>query len=163
MEFLYIFFLLVVPALNFYLSVFNEAGLLPYRFGYLSFANLTHLTIAIMSVWYLGWVWGIFIFLLYFFGIIDSSLMWWIRYLYMKKNPSLSTTAYSLFSVLTIGQIIFTVVSLFVADFEQLRDTVEWHIWREGYLYIVIIVIVMVVGYLIHFILLRSVKKVRNE
>ena len=150
MELVYVFFLLVLPLTNLYLNLYDRSGLLPFHFGYVGLSNISHILFAILSVWYLGWLWGIIIFLLYFFGIFDYSFAWWIRYLYMRKKTSLSMPIYNFYYLSILSQMVFTIVSFFIADFEQLRDSIEWHIWREGYLYITIVAIVMATGFAFH-------------
>lgn len=101
-------------------SVYN-----PYPFGTTFFCIIQHPLLLIMSIYYLGWLWGIVLFLCHIFGIIHATVSWVLsipRLITNDHNKLLRIMKRNIAMLIPmfIIVLVFTIVSFFVADYECL-------------------------------------------
>ena len=160
MSYLFLILVLLFCGINNYLAFFANNGKLPAPMGFNVFAVFAHLAILVMSIWYLGWLFGIIFFVLYILNILDAGISWIIRYMLLNKYfskqeaPQLSTSIYSFFSFFVFGIIIFTIISFFASEFMSFKYLIE----HNDYEFLIYFGIVFVVGFVLRTILIK-VKK----
>ncbi len=154
-------FLLVVfsfSGINNYLLTFDTAGRLPASIGFNLFAKIGHIAIAVMSIWNLGWIWGIIFYLTYLLNLINGSFTWIITYSLSAKdiergtNPTLNGSVYSFFSFLTLITVVLCIVSFFTGEFENFKAIIEYYDYTPA----IIFGIAGVVGFGIRYLLLKK-------
>ena len=69
MELLFLIFFVLSSQLIHSVAMDQQTGFNPYPFGTTIFCLLQHPLLLIMSIFYLGWLWGIVLFLCHLFGI----------------------------------------------------------------------------------------------
>ena len=106
-------------------AVDQQNGFNPYPFGTTIFCIAQHPLLLVSSIYYLGWLWGSVLFLAHIFGIVHGTVSWILdipvflvqndrqlfRFLRLKIN---------LLPFALLANIVFTVSSFFIADFESL-------------------------------------------
>ena len=106
-------------------AVNQQTGFNPYPLGSTLLCMIQHPLLLTMSIYYLGWLWGIAIFLCHFFGIVHMTVSW------VFSIPTLLAKDYdriiqikeielALLSPMFIIVLVFTVVSFFVAQYKSL-------------------------------------------
>lgn len=124
MEIIFIVLFVVSSHLIHSIAVDQQQGFNPYQFGVTVFCILLHPLLLISSIFYLGWVWGIVLFLCHFFGILHGTVSW------VLDIPVLLTTSYQQIDTLVklkinllipviLANLIFTITSFFVSDFKS--------------------------------------------
>jgi len=143
MEYAFLVAALVLGSLNNYLVPFYQGRL------FNTVASVGHFSILVMSIWYLGWLWGIVFFLLYFFSIIHSTVGWLIIYPLLPKFFSsnrfmkvLFGAFFSFVFLLVPCSVILMVVSFFVSKYKCLITLLE----DGSYGVLIYVGIAMVVG-----------------
>lgn len=106
-------------------AVDQRSGFNPFPFGTSILCILQHPLLLVMSIFYLGWVWGPVLFLCHLFGILHMTVSWVldIPTLLAKDYRQLQRLIKTKIALLTPMLIIvlgFTVTSFFVADFKSL-------------------------------------------
>lgn len=89
-----------------------------------------HIILLVMSIYYMGWLWGIILFLCHFFAVIHMTIGWTLNIPVLILNHRnnvldslhLIKLNYIFISPMLIISLIFTVVSFFVADFKSMFD-----------------------------------------
>ncbi len=113
----------------------QNLGICPYPLGLNIICVFYHLILLVISIYYMGWVCGIILFLCHFFAIIHMTIGWTLNIpvlILLHKNRTINSpylTAkmfrliemnYILLSPMLILTFIFTFVSFFVADFKSM-------------------------------------------
>jgi hypothetical protein len=152
---------LIVSAVNNYLIFFNRLGKIPYPVGFNTFAVLAHLSTLVMSIWYLGLLFGIVYFALYQLNILDAGFTWIYRFLIFKKFnlrnevPELSIGICGSFTFIVIGMILFAIISFFVTKYKSLRYLIEYN----DYKFLIGFGIILVLGNIIRIIVMKTMYK----
>lgn len=103
----------------------QKIGYNPYPFGTTIICLLVHLVLLILSIYYLGWLWGIVLFLCHLFGIVHATVSWVLGIPQLVANSmdrimSIMKARLRLLGPILALDIIFAVVSFFVSDFKSL-------------------------------------------
>jgi hypothetical protein len=159
----YVFFIitLLFSGINNYLLIFSEMGKIPYPFGYNIFAKFGHLAILVMSIWHLGWLFGIIFFGLYLLNLLDACITWIVKYALINKyisnnkEPELSIGIYNFFTFLVIVVIVLTIASFFSSKFGEFRYQIE----NGEYKFLIYFGITLVVGFILRVILMKNMGK----
>lgn len=125
MELLFLFFFILSSQLIQSVARDQQAGFNPYPFGTTIFCLLQHPVLLVMSIFYLGYLWGIVLFLCHLFGIVHMTISW------VLDIPTLLAKDYdklmkimkfkiALLAPMLIVIFVFTVVSFFAGDFKAL-------------------------------------------
>lgn len=107
------------------IAVDQRSGFSPYPLGSTILCMLMHPILFAMSVFYLGWLWGIVLFLLHLFGIIHMTISWVCELpTLLTRNPEL-VIGYMRFKVLLLTPmlvtiLVFIIVSFLCGEFESL-------------------------------------------
>ncbi|MBQ9929636.1 MAG: hypothetical protein IJO72_02515 [Oscillospiraceae bacterium] len=125
MELLFLIFFILSSQLIHSVASDQQTGFNPYPFGATIFCLLQHPLLLIMSIFYLGWLWGIVLFLCHLFGIVHMTISWVldIPTLLAKDFDKLikfMKFKIALLAPMLIVILVFTVVSFFVSDFMAL-------------------------------------------
>lgn len=125
MEILFIVVFILSSQLIHSVAVDQENGYNPYKFGATTFCILQHPLLLITSIFYLGWLWGIAIFLCHLFGIINLTVSWVldIPLLLLKNSDKFENflkLKVTLLPYMFIILLVFTIASFFLSSFESL-------------------------------------------
>lgn len=125
MELLFLIFFILSSQLIHSVASDQQTGFNPYPFGATIFCLLQHPFLLIMSIFYLGWLWGIVLFLCHLFGIVHMTVSWIfdIPTLLAKDFDKLMRfmkLKIALLAPMLIAILVFTVVSFFVSNFKSL-------------------------------------------
>lgn len=143
---IFLFIFILSSHLIHVVAVDQRSGYNPYPFGTTFFCIIQHPLLLIMSIYYLGWVWGIVLFLCHLFGIIHMTVSWilsiprlitndYIKHLQiMKRNVALLTPMF-------VVVLIFAIVSFFVAEYKCLLTYLQNHTTILVYAIVVILVL----------------------
>lgn len=127
MEIVFLILYIVSSSMVYSIASDQQLGFNPYPFGTTIFCMLLHIPILVSSIFYLGWIWGIICFLVHIFGLVHATVGWLfnipvlvasdddqlLRFLKLKLN---------LLAPTLLINIIFAVISFFVADFQDLLN-----------------------------------------
>ena len=98
-------------------AVDQNNGFSPYPFGATILCMLMHPILFAMSVFYLGWLWGIVLFLLHLFGIIHMTISWVCELpTLLTHNPEL-VIRYIRFKVLLLTPMLATILIFTIVSF----------------------------------------------
>ena len=144
--------------------MFQELGLAPYPHGYNSFATVAHIFMFISCIWYMGFLPGIIIFLLYMFNIIDACFTWLTRFLkllrYMKNGQfEQNLSVQSSIIIIIIAQIIFIIISFFVTPYGSFYEMLT----QNGFGTIWVIIIFGCIGFILRHKILLILKGNNNK
>ena len=125
MKILFIVIFVLSSQLIHSVAVDQENGYNPYKFGATTFCILQHPLLLITSIFYLGWLWGIILFLCHLFGVLNMTVSWVldIPLLLLKisdKFESFLKIKVTLLPFMFIILLIFTIASFFLSSFESL-------------------------------------------
>ena len=120
------FFLITLFVAEFRTQIasYDVQGILPYRFGMYVFCRITDAVFAFTAGLYLGIIVGIVYFALYYFAILHSTVAWIFKApsLLFAKTPEAIQKIIQADSVTLVLSLlaltVFSVVSIFVVDFE---------------------------------------------
>ncbi|MBR5286170.1 MAG: hypothetical protein IKU30_04665 [Clostridia bacterium] len=103
----------------------QKLGYNPYPFGTTIFCLLQHPILLTMSVYYLGWLWGIVLFLCHLFGIIHMTISWVLDMpvFFIKTEGAMfkyMKLKISFLPVILVTILVFTIVSFFATNFKSL-------------------------------------------
>ncbi len=147
MSIIFIVILILSSHLIHMVTVDQSNGYNPYPFGTTFFCIIQHPLLLTMSIYYLGWIWGIILFLCHLFGIIHMTISWILglerifsddydKHLrIMKRNIALLMPMF-------IIVLIFTIVSFFTAEYKSLLIYLQNH----SFILIPTIIIVMILS-----------------
>ncbi|MBU2545129.1 hypothetical protein KKC65_01580 [Patescibacteria group bacterium] len=145
-----------------YLTTFWEQGLLPYRFGFLLFANLFAFIYLVNYTWVFGLLVGTILSILSYFQIIYGSYLWlfllpWLINIHRKPvMPKVSPVIYSGWSFLIIGLGILTVLNFFISDYMSLLKNILKSLDNNYTLFGLLLIGSMVMGNIIRIYLLKK-------
>lgn len=113
-------------------AVDQRIGYNPYPFGTTILCVLQHPLLLTMSILYLGWIWGIILFLCHLFGIIHATISWIFSIPRLVTNDEnrilqIMKRNISLLTPMLIIVLIFTIVSFFTAEFRCLLIYLQNH------------------------------------
>jgi hypothetical protein len=154
---------LLFCGINNYLLIFSEMGKVPHSVGYNTIAKFGHLAILVMSIWYLGWLFGIIFFVLYLFNLLDAGITWIVkyalihRYISHNEEPELSVGIYGFFPFLVFAVLALTVASFFSSEFGGFRYQIE----RGEYKFLIYFGVALVAGFIFRIILMKNMTKER--
>ena len=140
----------VFSGINNYLLLFLTQGKLPASIGYNLFAKFGHIAIFVVSVWSLGWFFGVMLSLLYIFNILNATISWVITYAatnkYISDNtePELNLTLYGFFPFLVIIVIFITVLSFFIIDFGAISELLSYYDYSPLFVLLVISILCLI-------------------
>ena len=101
----------------------------PYPFGTTIFCIIQHPLLLISCIYYLGWLWGILLFLAHLFNIVHATVSWvlGIPFIFVKSDNILLLyrTEINMLFPLLLANLAFTIISFFVADFKSLYYYLE--------------------------------------
>ncbi len=125
MQILFVVFFVLSSQLIHSVAVDQHNGYNPYPFGSTILCLLQHPILLTMSIFYLGWLWGIVLFLCHLFGIIHITVSWIfnIPMLLAKdlnKLVGFMKLEIALLTPMLIIILVFTIVSFFVVEFKSL-------------------------------------------
>lgn len=106
----------------------KNTGYNPYPCGTAFFSILLHVIVLVMCIYYMGWGFGILLFLCHFFSLVHATVSWVFNipglillakndYNKLYKQMELNL---ALFTPIFFITLIFTVVSFFVTDFRSM-------------------------------------------
>ena len=127
-------------------AVDQQNGFNPYPFGTTIFCMLYHPLLLVSGIYYLGWLFGILLFLAHLFGIIHATVSWIFDipslYFINDKDRLLKyqKAKINLLFPLIVVNLVFTVVSFFVADFKSL-----FYFLNDNTCYLYAIIIITIV------------------
>jgi len=145
MDILFIIVFVLASQLVHSVAVDQQTGYNPYPFGTTIFCLFLHPLLLTLCVWYLGWLWGILIFLCHLFGIIHMTVSWIfdIPTLLAKNTKQLINFMKLKIAILTpmvVVTLFFTILSFLVTDYKSL-----FYLLSQNISYIVIAGIVVTV------------------
>ena len=125
MEILFVILFLLISHLIRSIAIDQQQGFNPYPFGTWIFSVLHHILLFVSAVFYLGWLWGIVLFLAHLFGIVDFTFTWILNLpiLFIKEDKKIISIArlkQNLLFPLLIVNLIFSILSFFVSNFKAL-------------------------------------------
>lgn len=132
MTFLFVIIFILSSHLIHTVAVNQRCGYNPYPFGITTICILHHPLLLIISIYYLGWICGIVLFLCHLFGLLHATISWVLNIptLIIKNDNKYLQTMELNVALLTpslIIVLIFTVVSFFVAEFKSLLTFFQKH------------------------------------
>ena len=109
------------------IAVDQQMGYNPFLFGTDLFCIITRLILLVMCIWYLGWIAGIIVSVLDFFGIISACFSWFLNlpflaYKNIEEMHKKMRFKLSMLPVVLIVCLVFTIVSFFTTRFASLFD-----------------------------------------
>jgi hypothetical protein len=109
------------------IAVDQQMGYNPFLFGTDLLCIVTRLILLVMSIWYLGWIAGIIISVLDFFGIISACFTWFLNlpfltYKSVEEMHKKMKFKLSMLPIILIVCLAFTIVSFFTTRFASLYD-----------------------------------------
>ena len=130
MEIIFIALFIISSQLIHSVAVDQQQGFNPYPFGTTICCLMIHPFLLVTSIFYMGWLWGIILFLCHLFGILHGTVSW------VLDIPELLTTdeqkffeilklKISLLGPVIIANIIFTIATFFVSDFKSVIDFLD--------------------------------------
>lgn len=145
MDILFVIVLVYASHLVRAVAVDQQTGYNPNPFGTTIFCLFLHLLLLTLCIWYLGWIWGILIFMCHLFGIIHMTISWIfdVPGLLAKNTKQLIGFMKLKVAILTpmvIVTLFFAILSFFVVDHKSL-----FYLLSENTFYIVVAGIVAVV------------------
>ncbi|MBQ5642298.1 MAG: hypothetical protein IIV13_00880 [Bacteroidaceae bacterium] len=125
----------------------QRAGYNPYPFGTTIICMMMHPLLLISGIYYLGWIWGIVLFLCHLFGIVHGTVSWLLaipsllvtnmdQVLFLMKNRL------RLLGPCLIINLAFTIISFFFADFKCLLN----YLMRNTNILIISAVVVIILS-----------------
>lgn len=125
MELLFLIFFILSSQLIHSVATDQQTGFNPYPFGTTIFCLLQHPFLLVISIFYLGWLWGIVLFLCHLFGIVHMTISWVLDMpaLFAKDFDKLlkfMKFKIAMLAPMLIVILVFTVVSFFTSDFKAL-------------------------------------------
>ena len=111
-------------------SMYNrQMGINPWPFASSLNRTVLYIISAICCVWYLGWLWGTITFVAYLFAIPHFALGWVLSLppAFIKDPQKQENYCVGIISFLlpvSIGMIVFCIVSFFVVPFEGLKEAI---------------------------------------
>lgn len=125
MTMLFVILFLLSSQLIHSVAIDQQQGINPYPFGTWIFCSLLHVLLLVSAIFYLGWLWGIILFLVHLFGVLDLTIMWILNIpvFFIKEDRqifTLATVRRNLLFPLLLANLIFTIVSFFIADYQAL-------------------------------------------
>ena len=125
MQFLFVILFVLSSQLIHSVASDQQTGFNPYPFGTTIFCLLQHPFLLIMSIFYLGWLWGIVLFLCHLFGIVHMTVSWVLDIPTLlakdfEKLMRFMKLKIALLAPMLIAILVFTVVSFFVSNFKSL-------------------------------------------
>jgi hypothetical protein len=153
-----IFFCLV---LHRYLTFFWESGILPYPWGFTSFATLFIVIYLINYIWLFGFLVGIILFVLTLFQIIYASYLWPFLLSTVKNIqqglsiPRVNPIIYGIwsFAVLALGGL--TILNFFISEYGYLLSKIGLFLDNDYKIAVILLVGSMVLGNLIRIYVLK--------
>lgn len=131
----------------------------PYPFGTTIFCIIQHPLLLISCIYYLGWLWGILLFLAHLFNIVHATVSWILGmpFVFIKSENTLSLLRLeiSMLCPLFLANLVFTIVSFFVADFKSL-----YYYLDSNTVAVCVIVVVAIVLGILRAIINHFIKKV---
>lgn len=132
MPFLFVVIFILSSHLIHTVAVDQRTGYNPYPFGTTTLCILQHPMLLTMSIFYLGWIWGIMFFLCHLFGIIHMTISWIFsipRLIINDYNKLLRImkSNVALLTPMLIIVLIFTILSFFTAEFKSLLTFFQNH------------------------------------
>ena len=105
-------------------AVDQQQGFNPYPFGTTILCIILHPLLLISSIFYLGWIIGIAVFLCHLFGLLHCTVSWILdipELLTNNFNQLLSIKKFKigLLTPILLANIVFTVASFFVSEFKS--------------------------------------------
>lgn len=161
-EVVFIILVITFSGINNYLLNISLHRSLPSPVGYNLFAKAGHLLVLVLSIWNLGWLFGIIFFALYFFNIINASISWIFAYIFIIGNKESNNcqdvimTVYGFFPILVFVLLAICIVSLFVVPFQSFRERIDYYNYQP----VLYFSIVSAVGALIRILIMKNVKDV---
>ena len=125
MELLFLIFFVLSSQLIHSVAMDQQTGFNPYPFGTTIFCLLQHPLLLIMSIFYLGWLWGIVLFLCHLFGIVHMTISWIFDMPTLLAKDFDKLMKFMKFKIgmlapMLIAILAFTIISFFVCDFKAL-------------------------------------------
>jgi hypothetical protein len=150
--------LIICSELNYSLAANTNIGINPYPAGSSMLTVFNNLVLFITCVRYLGWIWGIIVFLCSFFSIVHLTIGWIlsVRTLFFKHDWQVLKKARLeaiLAPYLLLILIAFCVVSFFATPFRSLSLYLRNHIDI-----LVIAVIVLIVSAVVRVVIAKYVE-----
>lgn len=124
MEIAFLIILVLVSQLLHMLAVHQSMGVLPHPMGVSLLSLISQAVLLVMCIWYLGWLWGILIFVGQIFSLIHSTVGWvlTIQSLYYQRPEqfyNLVKWEENLMTPALILPLIFCVISFWVTEFKS--------------------------------------------
>ena len=125
MEIVFVILFILSSQLVHSVAVDQQTGFNPYPFGTTLSCMAYHPLLLISAIFYLGWIWGIVLFLAHFFGIIHATISWVLDIPELLINNEKRFLGFLRLKLCLLGPVllanlIFTVSSFFIVDFESL-------------------------------------------
>lgn len=159
MIFLFVVLFLLSSQLIRSVAIDQQQGINPYPFGTWVFTVALHILLLASSIFYLGWVWGIILFLTHLLGVLDLTVMWILNIpLLFIKDPrhflTLATVKRNSLFPFLIVDLIFTIASFIVSDYKAL-----FHFLRDIPYSLVVILAVAFSFSIPRFIIMKLISK----
>ncbi len=129
----FVVILIVCSELNYSVAANTNIGINPYPAGSSMLSVLNNLVLLITCVRYLGWIWGIIVFLCSFFSIVHLTIGWVlsVHTLFFKHDWQVLNNARIeaiLVPYLLLTLTVFCVASFIVTPFRSLSEYLSGHI-----------------------------------
>lgn len=142
------------------IAVDQQMGYNPFLFGTDLFCIITRLILLAMCIWYLGWIAGIIVSVLDFFGIISGCFSWFLNlpflsYKSIEEMHKKMRFKLSMLPIVLIVCLVFTIVSFFTTRFASLYD-----FFAENIFVLFILMAVAIVSNIFRIAVMKSFQKV---
>lgn len=146
MEIAFVIIFILASHLIYSVASDQRTGFNPYPFGTTILCLLLHPLLLTLSIWYLGWIWGIVIFLCHLFGLIHATVSWILELPTLLAKTERQVFGFmklkiGLLTPMLIVTLVFTILSFFMSHFKSL-----FYLLGENIAYIITIAVVAVVG-----------------
>ena len=144
------------------IAVDQQMGYNPFLFGTDLFCIITRLILLVMCIWYLGWIAGIIVSVLDFFGIISGCFSWFLNlpflaYKSIEEMHKKMRFKLSMLPIVLIVCLVFTIVSFFTTRFASLYD-----FFAENIFVLFILMAVAIVSNIFRIAVMKSFQKAAN-
>lgn len=159
MEIIFLILYIVSSSMVYSIASDQRLGFNPYPFGTTILCMLLHIPILVSSIFYLGWIWGIAFFLLHLFGLEHATVGWLFsipalvasneEQLLRFLNLKLKLLCPTLFV-----NVLFTVASFFVVDFQALLN-----IFDNNSTFTVMLIVIVIILSVLRIVITKLVSK----
>ncbi len=157
MNIAFVILFIVVAQLLHQIAVDQSMGLNPYPFGTTIFCYITHLILLITCIRYLGWLFGILLFIGEFFSLIHASIGWILEipFLFIKKAEiviKLVKFRIAILPVALIATLTFCILSFFMSTYASLYK----YLW-DNVTIVFVSEVVLIIGSIIRIFVAKKV------